>query len=140
MEANNMTTESATTEVNTTEGLAEARRISEFRLKALSQLIGVYVDTFSAKMVATNGVSYNEKVQAAKALKEGVLFALDFGLGVTNANIRDKGTWAKEVNGLAGTLVQALDARFILLADNLKKQEDEQNNNQTTAEDSAKGE
>jgi hypothetical protein len=115
-------------------GLAEARRISEFRLKTLSQLIGVYIDTFSAEMVSTNGKSYADKLIAAKALKEGILFALDFGLGVTKANIRDGGRLSKEVNGLAGTLVQALDTRFILLADNMKKlqeQDDAAAQNQT---------
>ena len=115
-------------------GLAEARRISEFRLKTLSQLIGVYIDTFSAEMVSTNGKSYKDKLIAAKALKEGILFALDFGLGVTKANIRDGGKLSKEVNGLAGTLVQALDTRFILLADNMKKLEEEAQASQNQAE------
>lgn len=111
----------------------EAQKISQFRLKSLSQLIGIYLDTFSAEMIATNGKTYNEKVQAAKALKEGVLFALDFGLGITKANIREKGRLSKEVNGLAGTLVQALDTRFILLADNMRRLEEAQASAQTEA-------
>lgn len=106
--------------------LVEARKISDFRAKSLAQLIGVYVDSFSAQMINNNGVSYNEKLQASRALKEAILFAMDFGVGVTNAKIREKGTLAKEVNGLAGVMVQAMDTRFLILADNMKKQQDEQ--------------
>lgn len=112
----------------------EARKISSFRLKTLSQLIGVYLDSFSAEMIATNKNTYNEKVQAAKALKEAVLFALDFAVNVTKADIREKGKLSKEVNGLAGTLVQAMDTRFLLLADNMKRQQDADEKAQASAE------
>lgn len=108
----------------------ELGKVSEMRLKALSQLVGIHIDSFSAIMIDTNGVTYKDKLNAAKALKEAVLFALDFGLNATNAEIRQKGTkHAKEVNSLAGILVQALDTRMLLLASKL--QED---NNKTSTE------
>lgn len=124
------------------ESIDEAKKISEFRLKTLSQLIGIHLDAFSAEMIATNGKSYNEKVQAAKALKEAVLFAFDFAVGVTKADIREKGNYAKQTNGLAGVMVQAMDTRFLLLADKMKRDQEatqasaattneETNNNET---------
>lgn len=116
---------SLTQEEKLQQSLDEAKKISEFRLKTLSQLIGIHLDAFSAEMIATNGKSYKDKLLAAKALKEAVLFSIDFAVGVTKANIREEGTkLAKEVNGLAGVLVQAMDTRFLLIADNMKRQQD----------------
>lgn len=110
-------------------------KVSEMRLKTLAQLIGIHIDSFSAIMIDTNGVSYKEKLQASAALKEALLFPLDFGLNVTKAEIREKGTkYAKEVNSLAGMMVQALDARFLLLANNMKKEQEKQNSTETVEE------
>ena len=114
---------------------AELVKVSEMRMKMFNQLLGIHIDSFSAIMMDTNGVSYNEKLQASKALKEAVLFALDFGLNVSKADIRQKGTkYAKEVNSLAGILVQALDTRFLLLANNMKQDQEKQNSTQTVEE------
>jgi hypothetical protein len=96
---------------------------------AMTQLVGIYVDSFSAIMLNGNGVSYHDKVQAARALKEAVSFALDFGVDATNATIRQGGKLAKEVNGLAGVLVQAMDNRMLLLASKMK--DEEQTTNET---------
>lgn len=95
---------------------------------AMSQLLGIYIDSFSAIMLNGNGVSYVEKVQAAKALKEAVVFALDFGVDATQAKIRQSGKLSKEVNGLAGVLVQAMDNRMLLLASRMKDEETTNNN------------
>lgn len=110
-------------------------KVTEIRLKTLSQLIGIHIDSFSAIMINTNGVSYKEKLQAASALKEALLFPLDFGLNVTKADIREKGVkYAKEVNSLAGMMVQALDARFLLLANNMRNEQEKQNSTQNVEE------
>lgn len=135
------------TEVTTTEPSAEElnkqseelEKVTQMRLKALAQLTGIHIDSFSAIMIDTNGVSYKEKLQAAKALKEAVAFALDFGLNVTNAEIRQAGVkYAKEVNSLAGILVQAFDARMLLLASKL--QEDNNKTSTETTVEQIKGE
>lgn len=129
METN--TTETATAEtkpeLSQAEQLVEMRKLAEMKHKTFSQLIGLHVDNFSAIMVNGNGVTYAQKVQAAGALKEAIMFALDFGLDVTKAPIRQGGKLAKEVNGLAGILVQALDNRMLLIADNMHKKETEDN-------------
>lgn len=117
-ETSNNTAEE-TKEVPTMETL---RKMAEMKHSGLSNLLGIYIDSFSAIMINGNGTSYAKKVQAALALKEAVLFAMDFGLGVTNPKIREQGTaLSKEVNGLAGVMVQTLDNRMLLLADKMSK-------------------
>jgi hypothetical protein len=105
------------------EQTAELRKISRFRHKAFSELVGVHLDSFSQIMIATNGVSFQQKVEASRALKEAVMFALDLGLDVTKAQIRQSGKLAKQTNTLAGVLAQTLDNRFLLIADKIQQDE-----------------
>lgn len=123
--------EATSTQPTTEEQLNELRKVSAMRHKVLSGLVGNYVDHFSSIMVSTNKVSFQKKLEAAKALREAIQFSLDYGLEISKANIRQEGSpLAKEVNGLAGVMVQALDTRFLLLADKIKQQEDQANNEQ----------
>lgn len=121
----------------------QMRKVTEMRHKAFTELVGIHFQELTRIMMATNGVTELKKRQANKALIEAVKFALDFGIGVTNAEIRQKGeALAKQTNTLAGVLVQALDNRMILLADNMRKEEElkataseqttEEINNETT--------
>lgn len=103
------------------EQTTELRRISQFRHKAFTELVGVHLDGFSQIMISTNGVSFKQKLEASKALKEAVMFALDLGLDVTKATIRQHGKLAKQTNTLAGVVAQALDNRFLLLADKIQQ-------------------
>jgi hypothetical protein len=100
------------------------KKTAEMQHKVLSNLLGIYIDSFSAVMLNNNGVSQQSKLEAAKGLKEAVLFSLDFGLSVTKANIRQSGKLSREVNNLAGVLVKALDNRMLLIANAMKEQED----------------
>lgn len=101
------------------------RKMAEMRMQSLSQLVEIHIQSLTQVMLSSNGVSELQKRQANKALVEAVKFALDFGVGVTNAEIRDRGTvYAKETNTLAGVLVQALDTRMIILADKLREQQE----------------
>ncbi len=109
--------------VSPEEQVFEMRKLAEMKHKTFNQLLGIHIDTFSSVMVNGNGVSYAEKIQAAQALKEAVLFALDFGLDVSKAKIRQGGKLAKQVNGLAGIMVQALDNRMLLVADRMNQKE-----------------
>lgn len=103
------------------------KQVAEMQAQALTQIVGLHLDRLSAIMVSTNGVSFQRKLQAAKALKEAVNFALDFGLGVTNAKIRQEGAaLAKETNELAAVLVKALDNRMLLLANNMLEDQEKQ--------------
>jgi hypothetical protein len=110
-------------ELTQEEQLFELRKLSQMKHKTLTNLLGIHLDSFSAMMVKSNRVSYTEKLQAAQALKEAILFGLDYGLGITNPKIRQSGTLAKEVNNLAGVFVQTLDNRMLLVADKLNEQE-----------------
>ncbi len=132
-------TERATNPVTQTleEQTAELRKIATFRHKAFSELVGVHLDSFSQIMISTNGVTFQQKVEASKALKEAVMFALDVGLDVTKAPIRQNGKLAKQTNTLAGVLAQTLDNRFLLLADKIQQdsvQKEEQTKNETNKE------
>lgn len=109
--------------VNPEKQLMELRSLAEMKHKTFVNLLGIHIDTFSAVMVNGNGVTYNEKIQAARALKEAVLFALDFGLDISKTKIRQGGKLSKEVNGLAGIMVQALDNRMLLIADRMNENE-----------------
>lgn len=113
-------------------------KVSSMRHKVLSDLVGVNMNPFLSIMMSSNGVSQKEKLMAAEALKEAVIFALDYGLNISQAGIREKGHLAKQVNTLAGVLVQSFDNRFLLLADKIKKEEDARINaesQQTTTEE-----
>lgn len=125
------TTEETKKELTQEEQLLQMRTLADAKHKMLTSLVGIHIDQFSALMVSNNGVSYAKKLAAAEALKEAVVFALKFGLGDKhNAKIRQGGTnLAKEVNGLAGVLVQALDNRMLILMDEMNK-----NNNKETGE------
>lgn len=104
----------------------ELRRLAEMKHKMFSSLLGIHIDTLSSIMLNGNGVSYKKKLEAAKALREAILFSLDFGLDISKAKIRQGGqTLSKESNNLAGVMVQALDNRMLLIADNLNKMEQE---------------
>lgn len=101
------------------------RSVAEMKAKAYNDLVSIHLQNLTRVMLSNNGVTELQKRQANKALVEAVLFALDFGVNVTGATIRDKGVaLAKETNTLAGVLVQALDNRMLLLADNLRNQEE----------------
>ena len=122
---------------------ASVRAMAEMRRDAYSELVAIHLQTLTNVLMSTNGVSQLQKRQANKALVEAVKFALNFGIKDDNV-IRDKGAvFAKETNNLAAILVQALDNRMLLLADNMRRQEAEEssvsqevveNNNQETKE------
>lgn len=105
----------------------ELRKVSEMRHKALTRLVTAHIQNYGSTLIATNGVSYQEKLETLKSLIRAVEFAFDFGIGVTNPNIRDNGKLGKMENEMAGILVQTLDNRMLLIADNMRKQEIEDN-------------
>lgn len=113
------------------------RSVAEMKARAYNDLVSIHLQNLTRIMMASHGVTELQKRQANKALVEAVLFALDFGVNATGATIRDKGVaLAKETNTLAGVLVQALDNRMLLLADNLRKQEElEKIASQSTSEE-----
>lgn len=126
MEAVEQTVDETQTIPETLENRQESlRSVAEMKAKAFNDLVAIHLQQLTRVMMSTNGVTQLQKRQANSALIEAVQFALDFGVGVTNASIRDRGSvLAQETNNLAGVLVQALDNRMLLLADNLKKQQD----------------
>jgi hypothetical protein len=113
--------------------MQDMRKISEMRFKSLSQLVELYIQSLTRIMISSNGVTELQKRQASSALVEAVRFTLDMGLDVTGAKIRQGGTLAREVNTLAGVLAQAMDTRMLLLADNMRR--DEENNKNTAIEE-----
>ena len=117
-------TTEAVSEQSLEKSVEELGKIAEFRHTQFIGLIKAYKNFFYNEMMRENGNTYNNKIQAKNALDEIDAFVLDFGLGITNSNLRQTGKLSKEINALAAVLVQALDNRFILLANNMKKQQD----------------
>jgi hypothetical protein len=111
--------------------LNDLNKVSKMKHKALSQLTSVHLNVLLGRVLDTRA-SYNNKVQAANALVEAVLFALDFGVSVTNAKIRSGGPFAKEVNNLAGVLAQANDIRMVLMAGSMAEEQEKEVVEQTT--------
>lgn len=113
-------------EVVQKEASAESMRaMAEMRRDAYTQLVSIHLQNLTRIMMSTNGTTQLQKRQANKALIEAVEFALNFGIKENNT-IRDKGVvLAKETNNLAGVLVQALDNRMLLLADNMRRQQEQ---------------
>lgn len=142
MSTENTAVETAT-EVTAEQNNEAMRMTAEMRRDALTQLVSIHVQTLTRVLMASNGVSQLQKRQANKALVEAIEFALNFGIKEDNV-IRDRGTvFANEVNNLAGVLVQALDNRMILLADNMRKQQEAEEaaaiaNNEETKTEEAK--
>lgn len=92
--------------------------------KSLNRLFTMHLQELLKVLVSSNGVSELKKRQAAIAIDEAFQFALDFGVDVTKAKIRDEGTvFAAQTNNLAAILVKALDNRMVLLANNMYEQE-----------------
>lgn len=115
-------------------------RTAEIKLASMTNLAGVYVDSLCAIMVNGNGTSYAKKLAAAAALKEAFKFALDFGLDVTGAKIRQEGTqFSKEVNTLAAILVQAMDTRMLLMTNKIIENEQQTNEGDTDVNEQTVG-
>ena len=103
----------------------DLQKVGEMKHRVYVQLVGTHLHELIKTMISSHGVSYQTKVNAAGALVEAVQFALDFGLNIVKCPIRQEGTkFAQEVNNLAGILAQAQDNRMLLLALQMKKQEE----------------
>ncbi len=112
------------TELTVQERMDTTIKVLRMQHKAMSQMVAINLEQLTRVMMSSHGVSQKQKLQANAALIEAVQFALDFGLGVTKAKIRDGGeAFASQTNNLAAVLVKALDNRMVLLADNMAKQE-----------------
>ena len=117
-------------ELTKEEQLVELRKLANLKHKSYSQLTGIHIDNLLATIISTNGVSYSKKLQAAQALKEGLLFAFDYGLNVSKAKIRQPGqAFAQESNNLAAIVAQLLDNRMLIIADKMNEEASQNNNN-----------
>jgi hypothetical protein len=120
--------------------VVDNQRTTEIKFATMSNLVGVYVDSLCAVMVSGNGTSYQKKLNAAAALKEAFRFALDFGLDVTGATIRQEGTqFSKEVNSLAAVFVQAMDTRMLLMTNKIIENEQKTNEGDTNVTEQTVG-
>lgn len=120
--------------------VVDNKRTTEIKFATMSNLVGIYVDTLCAVMVNGNGTSYQKKLNAAAALKEAFQFALDFGLDVTGAKIRQEGNqFSKEVNSLAAVFVQAMDSRMLLMTNKIIENEQQNNEGETNVTEQTVG-
>ena len=126
--------------LSTEEQFLQMRGMNEMRHKALSRLIEAQLLNYGATLITTNGVSYQTKLQTLREMISAVLFSLDVGLDITKPELKQKGQAAKNQASLAGLLAQALDNRFLLIADNMRKADLEQNNSVESSTGETQGE
>lgn len=119
---------------NTTITKESVTKTAEATFKTFSQLVGIHIDTFTATMINGNRTSYEKKLAAGIALKESILFALDYGISVSGAKIRQGGILAKDVNNLAAILAKAFDTKMIVLASKLEQETTEATASETKGE------
>lgn len=116
--------ESTTEQQAPVQDMATTIKALKINQKSLNRLFTLHLQELLKVMVSSNGTSELKKRQAAIAIDEAFQFALDFGVNVTKAKIRDGGTvFAAQTNNLAAILVKALDNRMVLLANNMYEQE-----------------
>ena len=126
--------------LSTEEQFLQMRGMNEMRHKALSRLIEAQLLNYGATLITTNGISYQTKLQTLREMISAVLFSLDVGLDITKPELKQKGQAAKNQASLAGLLAQALDNRFLLIADNMRKADLEQNNSVESSTGETQGE
>lgn len=119
------TTSEAQPEVTLEQSQQAMRNVAEMQADALYEIVGLHIDRLSGIMVSGNKVSFQQKIQAAKALKLAVQGALKYGVKA-NLGLPEKGqVLAKETNELAAVLSQAMENKMLILADNYRQQQEE---------------
>lgn len=99
------------------------KKTATMRQKVLSRLVRVHMADLINDLAFTPGLSGNEKVKRINTILDSVEGVLDLGLDITNAQIPEKGPYARRTVQLAGILAQALDNRMLLLASRLDEKE-----------------
>lgn len=100
------------------------RDLSTMNAKVLSQILDAHIMSLTQVMISGNKVSYAKKLQAEKALRQAIRFALDFDLNVTKATIPQQGqAFAQESANIAGVLVKAIENNMVLKAYKLQDSE-----------------
>lgn len=99
-----------------------ARKVAVMNQKALAQLIKLDIRNYLNNLTAP-GVNGNMQKQIKESIERAILFSFDFGINVTNADLAESGKLARQENALAAHLVRLRENSMLLLADNLRKQE-----------------
>jgi hypothetical protein len=99
-----------------------ARKVAVMNQKALAQLIKLDIRNYLNNLTAP-GVNGNMQKQIKESIERAILFSFDFGINVTNADLAESGKLARQENALAAHLVRLRENSMLLLADNMRKQE-----------------
>lgn len=110
-------------ELTVEEQIESAYKISVTKQKGFNKMvgetIGYYIDSLTK-----SGVTGNQRQIIKKSLIRAILFAFDHGINITNADIAQRGQdLAKLENQLAAQLVHLKENTMLLLAYNMRKQE-----------------
>lgn len=140
----NNTTEETTSTVENTEQpqlsveeqMEELNKISKARHKMMSMAVRGYVSDYLNTLAFKPGINGAKKAEMIVNFTDMLEGALDLGLEVTKAKIPSKGVVGKKVLPMGELLVQAMDNRMLLLAQNMEQAEQ---NNTTTEEVVAEG-
>lgn len=103
--------------------LASLNKISKKRHEMFSTLVRAHVADYLQTLAFQPGLSGNKKFEMINnfvTMLEGVL---DFGLDITKVTVPEKGSIGKKTATIGGILAQAMDNKFVLLAQNLKEDE-----------------
>lgn len=109
-------------ELTAEQQMESARKVAVMNQKALSQLVKLDIRNYLNNLTA-QGVDGNTKKQIKESIERAILFSFDFGINVTNANLAESGKLARQENALAAHLVRLRENSMLLLADNMRKQE-----------------
>ncbi len=109
-------------ELTTEQQMEAARKVAVMNQKALSQLIKLDIRNYLNNLTAP-GVNGNMQRQIKESIERAILFSFDYGINVTRADLAETGKLAKQENALAAHLVRLRENSMLLLADNMRKQE-----------------
>lgn len=109
-------------ELTAEQQMESARKVAVMNQKALAQLIKLDIRNYLNNLTAPR-VNGNMQKQIKESIERAILFSFDFGINVTNAGIAESGKLARQENALAAHLVRLRENSMLLLADNMRKQE-----------------
>jgi hypothetical protein len=116
-------TQESTTEISQEQKLEESIKIATVHQKALDNMVRLDLRNY-LNMLTSSGVSGNKKLQIIQSLERAIMAGLDYGVGVSNQGILDKGPLAKLEASMAAHVARIRENSMLLIANNLKNNEE----------------
>lgn len=107
--------------------LEHSKKIVSQQFNMLKFLAAGHIRNFGSIMISTNGVSYQDKLVALKALEKAVMESIEFGVNPERKpDLPAPGVrFSKEINNMVQCLVKLNELKTLLLAYNYKQNGEE---------------